>query len=100
MKLERWKQLSEYEQLGNIGSAFFRASKGVTSFYETLELLDLTISDSRWHSRPRELLRLRELICDLAMQTQQYLVSADDLNKYFLGFALAARNLFKSTPRP
>lgn len=91
MIFERWGQLNEYEQLGNIGSAFLRASKNATSYDETLELLDLTIADKRWRNRTRELLRLRELICGLMIGSSEYRVTAENLNRYFLGFAIAAR---------
>lgn len=53
MTAERWNSLNEYEQLGNIGSAFFRASKGSTSYAEFDEFLDLTIADPKWKGREK-----------------------------------------------
>ena len=91
MKSERWNLLTEYEQMGNIGSAFFRASKGATSYDEFFELLDLTIGDPKWKGRTKELLLLRNIVKDLMKKTGTYPVSVSQLNDYFLGFGIAAR---------
>ena len=83
--------LTEYEQMGNIGSAFFRASKGATSYDEFFELLDLTIGDPKWKGRTRELMLLREIAEDMKAKARVYDVSVQELNEYFMGFAVAAR---------
>jgi len=93
MEAGRWHELTLPEQLGNIGSEFHRwtAVKSEKSFAETLDLLDLTISDIRWNNRLKELTRLREIICDVSMDSKFYDTSATALEKYLFSFALLAR---------
>lgn len=95
--------MSLAQQLGNVGSEFFRAvslqDKGdkensVKSFDETLNLLDLTISDRRWIVRLKELTRLREVICDRMLETKYYEIEPLALHQYFLAFGVAARNKY------
>ena len=97
----RWYELSLAEQLGNIGSEFYRATslrqKGDAknsdkSFEETLSLLDLTISDKRWVSGLKELTRLREVICDQMVEAKIYDIRPSALHEYFLTFGVVARN--------
>ena len=63
-----------------------------SAFIRALELLDLTITDPRWHRRLKELTRLREVLCDYFVGENQYNVTPDSLNNYFLAFNYAARN--------
>lgn len=91
MEPERWHSLNEYDQLANIGSTFYRGSKGVTNYDEFFALLDLTISDPKWEGRTKELVMLREVVMDLKASKNTYQVPADQLNDYFMGFAIAAR---------
>ena len=56
------------------------------SFLRTLELIDLTI-DQR---KSRELLRLREVICDIFLSSGNYNISVESLKNYFIQFALLA----------
>lgn len=56
-----------------------------------LELLDLSIQDSRWKRRLKELTRARELLCDAWLGGGEYGSDLDGLNRYFFNFALAAR---------
>lgn len=94
-----WSKLSLAEQLGNVGSEINRAlnwqNKDEKLFKNAgaraLELLDLTIADSRWKTRLKELARARELICAAVFGGEEYKTSLDDLNRYFFHFALAAR---------
>ena len=90
---EKWMEMSLAQQMGNIGSEFSRMislkQKGdlknaQNSFDRTLELLDLTISQRK----NRELFRLREVICDLFLDSNIYKVSTKYLKDYFLFFAL------------
>lgn len=91
--------MSLAEQLGNVGSEINRAlrwqNKDDESFKNAigraLELLDLTIVDSRWRTRLKELVRARELIGDSIFGGGEYNTSLEDLNRYFFYFALAAR---------
>ena len=98
----RWFTFSLYEQLGNVGSEFERAARAFEkedhdrfekAFERMLELLDLTIEDPKWRTahRLRELLRLREEVCDVFHGNETYGTSIETLKKYFLYFAIAAR---------
>jgi len=90
---EKWLKMSLAQQMGNIGSEFSRMislkQKGdlknaQNSFDRMLELLDLTISQRK----KRELFRLREVLCDLFLNKNNYKVSTEYLKKYFINFAL------------
>ena len=98
----RWFTFSISEQLGNVGSEFERAARAFgrgeqnrfeSAFERMLELLDLTIEDPKWRTacRLRELLRLREEVCDVFHGNQVFGTSIETLKKYFLYFAIAAR---------
>ena len=96
----QWAGLTFAEQMGNIGSEVSRAlewkEKDARLFQgavdRALELLDLTIQDSRWRNRTRELTRAREVLCDAVSGGKEYQSSLDDLDGYFFSFAYAARN--------
>ncbi|HSB11134.1 MAG TPA: hypothetical protein VLM38_16720 [Blastocatellia bacterium] len=98
----RWFTFSIYEQLGNVGSEFDRAARAFErgdherfdkAFERMLELLDLTIADPKWKTRYRlrELLRLREEVCDAFHGNKIIGTSIETLKKYFLYFGIAAR---------
>lgn len=96
----RWRQLSLAEQLGNVGTEvgrMLRRRRGndersaVAAFERALELLDLTMADPRWRGRLREIARARELLCDAASGGREYGTRLEDLDRYFLAFAIAAR---------
>ena len=61
------------------------------AFDRALELLDLTLADPRWRDRLREIARARELLCDAAAGGSEYGTTLEDLDRYFLAFAMAAR---------
>ena len=94
-----WAKLSLMEQLGNVGGEVSRAlrwqNKDPNLFEQAmiraLELLDLSIRDSRWKGRLKELTRARELLCDAWLGGKEYRADLDGLNRYFFEFALAAR---------
>jgi len=99
----RWFTFSIYEQLGNVGSEFERAARAFErgdnerfekAFERMLELLDLTIEDPKWRTacRLRELLRLREEVCDVFHGGEIFGTSIETLKRYFLYFAIAARS--------
>lgn len=96
----RWQKLSLMQQLGNIGSEVGRTARWrgrnsdsyESSFIRSLELLDLTISDSRFKHRLKELTRLREILCDAYCGGELYGTDFQDLDEYFLQFAIAARS--------
>ena len=98
----RWFEFSIYDQLGNVGSEFERAARAFErgdqerfekAFERMLELLDLTIEDPKWKKpcRLRELLRLREEVCDVFHGNEIFGTSIETLKKYFLYFGIAAR---------
>jgi len=95
----KWQNLSLYEQMGNIGSEVDRVIRSKekdqiafeNAITRALELIDLTISA---HSKEKgliEIVRVRELFCAAFLGSDQYKTSLEDLNKYFMQFALAAR---------
>lgn len=95
----KWFTLSLPEQMGNIGSEVGRARKWQgkdEKLFEgakerAFELFDLTMSDPRLKGRLKEIGRARELFCFAASGNSEYKTSLEDLEKYFLIFALAAR---------
>ncbi|KKU85783.1 MAG: hypothetical protein A2667_01100 [Candidatus Wildermuthbacteria bacterium RIFCSPHIGHO2_01_FULL_47_27] len=97
----RWFELSLKEQLGNIGSEVLRASRARdkdeklfwAAVERALELFDLTLEDSRWEGRRREIARAREVFCDAVFGGKEYKSSLEDLTHYFDQFAYAARLL-------
>jgi hypothetical protein len=95
----RWHELSLAEQLGNVGAEVGRMYRrrgpgqdvSPAAFERALELLDLTLADPRWRGRRREIARAREILCDAALGGHEYGVTLDDLDRYFLAFAVLAR---------
>ncbi len=97
---EKWFNFSLFEQLGNIGAEYNRFAhwRGENdeknangSFERMLELIDLTIEDSKWRTSLNEILRLREAVCGQFTGTAEFKVSTQMLKNYFLQFALMAR---------
>jgi hypothetical protein len=98
-----WVNLTLMEQLGNIGSEvgrtirWFKAKNPERfriSFEKALELFDLTIADSRWRLRLKEITRSREVFCSLLTEPEKYENLEHELNSldnYFFQFGLAAR---------
>ena len=95
-----WQKLSLAAQLGNIGAEVGRALRARVkgqaeqeqlALERGLELFDLTIADSRWHGRLKELLRAREVVCDYFFGDNHYRSQPDQIETYFMQFALAAR---------
>ena len=95
----RWGRLSLVEQLANVGSEVGRMRRWqgrdarlmTGAFDRALELLDITLADPRWRDRLREIARARELLCDAAAGGAEYGTTLEDLDRYFLAFAVAAR---------
>ena len=99
----RWFELSLTEQMGNIGSEVYRVARSQgkdekkfwSAVWKTLDLFDLTLSDSRWLGRLREIARTREVFCDAVYGGELYGSTLPGLQKYFDQFAFAARNRLK-----
>jgi len=97
----KWFELSILEQMGNIGSEVGRAAKWQGkdernfrgAVERALELFDLTLEDPRWRGmgRWREIATVRMLFCRAVEGDNEYKTSLNDLDKYFLQFAFAAR---------
>jgi hypothetical protein len=94
-----WARLSLAAQLANVGAEVGRCRRwrgrderlARAAFERALELLDLTLADPRWRGRLREICRARELLCDAAAGGQAYGTTLEDLDRYFLAFAVLAR---------
>jgi len=97
----RWRGLSLVEQMAHVGSEVERSIRayraGNPSRFDhalarALELFDLTATDERWRGhRRREILRAREEFCRLFFDPAVDSESAAGLQRYFLAFAVAAR---------
>jgi hypothetical protein len=96
----RWQKLTLAEQLGNIGSEVGRAARSFQkddarfkgAVERALELFDLTLEDPRWTGRRREIARAREVFSDAISGGSQYRTSLQELEQYFMYFAILARN--------
>ena len=97
---ERWFKLSLCEQLGNIGSEVGRAinwqKKNNQEYFQkaadrAIELLDLTVSDQRWHTRLKEILITRDVVADYFYGKNESHETPEQLEKYFYYYALVAR---------
>ena len=96
MNRERWHELSFHQQMGNIGSEIGRVihwhekkdeKSKEDALWRALELIDLTIL-----GRPnKELFRLREVVCDLFLDKNNYNVTLEWLKNYFMDFAILAQ---------
>ncbi len=96
----RWEELSFYEQMANIGSEVERALNWQAknnpvyrrqAFERALELIDLTLQNSKGFSKLKEISRVREALVDYFAGNNQF-QSTDTLwRKYFLPFVYAAR---------
>ena len=96
----RWFGLTLSEQLGNVGSEVGRAAnwqkKGNLASRDkaldrAFDLIDLTISDPRWKSRLKEIVRSRAVLADVFYGKNEYKDTPESLEKYFYHYALAAR---------
>lgn len=93
-----WSKFSLEEQLGNIGSEVSRAirARGDREYYwgavsRGLELFYLTIKDPRWKGRLKEIVRVKELFCAAALDSNEFKTTLEDLDRYFTYFALIVR---------
>ena len=98
----KWFTLSLAEQMGNIGSEVGRAlgwkekhekTLGENAGQRALELFDLTLQDSRWLRRLKEIARAREVFCDFFYGDNTYITTRKELEKYFYYFAFSARQM-------
>lgn len=96
----RWGQLTFLEQMANVGSEVERAlnwrakdnaAYAQRAFERALELLDLTLANTRTRSRLKEVARAREAFVDFFAGDNVYRSTEASWKKYFLAFAYAAR---------
>lgn len=98
---ERWFSFSLAQQLGNIGSEVSRSLKwrcrnpeiAEGALYRALELIDLTLDDPRHRAsapRLREICRVREVLLDFMVGTNEFGSTETSLQRYFDVFAVAA----------
>ncbi|MDO8602268.1 MAG: hypothetical protein Q7O04_00265 [Candidatus Omnitrophota bacterium] len=96
----RWRELSFFEQMANIGSeverAFdWRAKKNAgysqKAFERTLELIDLTLENIKNTAHFKEITRTREAIVDHFFGTNQFMSTENSWRSYFSHFIYAAR---------
>lgn len=96
----RWFTLTLTEQLANVGSEVERTIRATkaddeeqkqSAFARMLELLDLTLADPRHQERQQELLRLREILCDVFQGENVSNTSFEWLSQHFLEYRIAAR---------
>lgn len=91
---EKWRKMTIFEQMGNIGSEVGRAFSAKRrgdeaamngALYRGLDLFDATAEQLAQQKSPklREVLRAREQFAEL---------KDESLEQYFMNFALAARN--------
>ncbi len=97
---ERWFKLSFFSQMANLGSEVSRTiqwkikdpKRSSHAFESALELLDLTIADSKNNERSKlsELCRLREVLADYFCFDNIYGSNDEKWNSYFYAFNYAA----------
>lgn len=99
----RWFQMPFLEQMANIGSEVeralnWKARNNATycqkAFERALELLDLTLDDSKNISRFKEIARVREAVVDYFAGINQFASTELSWKKYFSNFVFAARRYY------
>lgn len=99
---ERWNNMTIFEQMGNIysevGRSFLAKSRGDELFarqamIRSLELFDATVNYliSIHSVKVKEVLRARDQYLELFYESKVEKNELQGLDKYFLGFATAAR---------
>ena len=96
----RWKKLSFFEQMANIGSEVERTINwknknnveySQLAFERALELINLTIADEKNRRHLRELTRVQENFIDYFTCGNNYSSSEKNWKNYFYSFAIAAK---------
>lgn len=88
----RWYELTLVEQMGNIGSEVSRACKAQGKDEDRfwgavargLELFDLTLADTRWGERRKEVSRAYEIFCDAVLGGREYGSDLESLDRFLL----------------
>lgn len=95
----RWFELPFLEQMANIGSEVERAIKwrekniefSIKAVERVLELIELTIDDTKNVNRLKELTRLREVLIDYFYGHNKYSSTDNSWRNYFNGFGFIVR---------
>lgn len=96
----RWNKMSFIEQMANIGGEVERSLKWkekknfdyfMKAFERLLELLDLTLDNTKNSSHLKELARLREALVDFFLGSNEFASTGASWSKYFSYFAYAIR---------
>lgn len=95
----RWKKLSFFAQMANIGSEVERSIQWQSknkeysriAFERALELMDLTLADVKNKQRLKELVRAREVLVDYFFGENIYASSDKLWHNYFYPFNYASR---------
>lgn len=95
----RWQKLTLVEQMANIGSEVSRTinwkgkdkKEAKQAFLRALELIILTMKDSKNKGRLKEIARVKELLVGWYLGDWEYKSSDESWQNYFLQFAVAAR---------
>ena len=96
----RWKELTFFEQMANIGSEVERALNwkakqnsdySQKAFERALELIDLTLDSVTGLARHKEVARMREAMVDFFAGSNQFKSTEISWKKYFFPFTFAAR---------
>ena len=97
----KWFEFSLAEQMANVGAEIGRAINwrkkekydySQQAFFRGLELLSLTIDDSKNKKRLKELCRLKEILGDYFIGENEYNSDDEFFEKYFYSFNYLARN--------
>ena len=99
----RWAKLDIFNQMGNIYSEVGRSfkTKGqnkseehVQAVSRAIDLFDATIRAliAKKSPRSKEVLRAKEQFLDIVFNDRVSLEATQDLDRYFMQFAVAARN--------
>jgi len=95
---EKWQAMSFFSQMANIGAEIGRSinwkakdkDKSNIAFERGLELLDLTIEDSKNKNHLKELCRLKEVLIDYFCFDNIYNSTDKQWNDYFYNFNYVA----------
>jgi hypothetical protein len=95
----KWKKLSFFEQMANVGSEVERTilwreknkEYSQKAAERMLELMDLTVEDEKNRSKLREIMRVRETLADYFFFDNEYSSTDKGWRNYFYAFNWAAR---------
>jgi len=99
----KWFEMTLAQQMANVGSEVERAigwkEKGNEEYSRMalerfIELMILTIDDSKNAHGLKELCRVKELFLDFIIGNNQYFQTKEQWQKYFLAFNSAARVIY------